>query len=83
MNVFAVVYGAVVAFNIAWPRAAVYGTAWYFRFGAYIFIGAVVVLGAIWYFSVYARKPIEVIEAHRADEQFDLRLPAALGEMAP
>ena len=28
-------------------------------------------------------KPIEVIEAHRADPQFDLRTPVGLGEMAP
>ena len=83
VNLLAVIYGAVVAFDIAWPRTVVYGTAWYFRYGAYIFIGAVVVLGAIWYFTVYARKPIEVIESHRADAQFDLRTPAGLGEMAP
>src|SRR5579863_4538711 len=83
VNVLAVIYGAVVAFNIAWPRAAVYGSAWYFKFAPYEFIGATVVLGAIWYFTVYARKPIEVIEAHRADAQFDLQTPVAMGEMAP
>ena len=65
------------------PRAAVYGKPWYFRFGAYEFIGATIVLGAIWYFSVYAKKPISVIESHRADPQFDLRTPVGLGEMAP
>ena len=63
----AVIYGAVVAFDIAWPRAIVYGAPWYFKWAPYEFIGATVVLGAIWYFTVYARKPIEVIEAHRAD----------------
>jgi urea carboxylase system permease len=83
VNLAAVTYGAVVAFDIAWPRAAIYGAAWYFKFGAYEFIGATVVLGAIWYFIVYARKPIEVIEAHRADAQFDLPTAVGLGEMAP
>ena len=83
VNFLAVAYGSVVAFNIAWPRAAVYGSPWYFKFGAYEFIGAVVVLGAIWYFTVYARKPIEVIESHRADAQFELRTAVGLGEMAP
>jgi urea carboxylase system permease len=83
VNLGAVLYGGVVAFNIAWPRAAVYGTAWYFKFGAYEFIGATVLIGLIWYFMVYARKPIEVIAAHRADAQFDLQTPAVLGEMAP
>ena len=42
VNIFAVIYGAIIAFEIAWPRAAVYGTTWYFRFGAYEFIGAVI-----------------------------------------
>ena len=84
VNFLAVAYGSIVAFNIAWPRAAVYGNAhWYFQYGAYLFIGIVVILGAIWYFTVYARKPIEVIESHRADAQFDLQTPAGLGEMAP
>jgi urea carboxylase system permease len=83
VNLAAVIYGAVVAFNIAWPRAAVYGTAWYFRFAAYEFIGATIVIGAIYYFAVYAKKPISVIESHRADPQFDLRTPVGLGEMAP
>jgi amino acid transporter len=84
VNFLAVAYGALVAFNIAWPRAAVYGDAhWYFQYGAYVFIGAVIVIGGLWYFAVYAKKPIEVIEAHRADAQFDLATPAVLGEMAP
>jgi urea carboxylase system permease len=84
VNALAVVYGAVVAFNIAWPRAAVYGDAhWYFQYGAYVFIGGVMIIGAIYYFAVYSRKPIEVIESHRADAQFDLPEAVGLGEMAP
>src|SRR5450755_2483359 len=80
VNFLAVAYGSVVAFNIAWPRAAVYGNAhWYFQYGAYVFIGVVIGVGALWYFAVYARKPIEVIEAHRADAQFDLQTPVGLG----
>ena len=47
VNAFAVVYGVVVAFNIAWPRAAEYGSAWYFRIGANIIIGSTIVVGAI------------------------------------
>jgi urea carboxylase system permease len=83
VNIAAVTYGAVVAFDIAWPRAAIYGAPWYFKFGAYEFIGATVVIGAIYYFAVYARKPIEVVAAHRADAQFDLQTPVGMGEMAP
>ena len=83
VNVSAIIYGGVVAFDIAWPRAIVYGSPWYFKWAPYEFIGATIVLGAIWYFTVYARKPIEVIEAHRADAQFALATPAGMGEMAP
>jgi urea carboxylase system permease len=83
VNGLAVAYGALVAFDIAWPRAAVYGTAWYFKWAPYEFIGLTAILGAIWYFTVYAKKPIEVIAAHRADAQFDLHTPVVMGEMAP
>jgi urea carboxylase system permease len=84
VNALAVIYGVVVAFNIAWPRAEVYGNAhWYFQYGAYVFIGGVIIIGAIYYFAVYSRKPIEVIESHRADAQFDLPEAVGLGEMAP
>ncbi|MGI8506273.1 MAG: APC family permease [Solirubrobacteraceae bacterium] len=81
INVFAVVYGAVVAFNIAWPRAAVYGTKWYFRFGAYEFIGASVIFGALYYFLVQKRKGEQVLAEHRAEVP---ALPGEpLGEAAP
>ena len=56
VNIFAVVYGTVIAFEIAWPRAAVYGTKWYFRFGAYEFIGASFIVGCLYYFLVQRRK---------------------------
>ena len=75
VNVVAVVYGAIVAVNIAWPRAAVYdalaGTKdaagnvipshWYWQYIAILFIGIVVIIGSIYYFAVYGRKPIEVL----------------------
>jgi hypothetical protein len=86
--------------NIAWPRSAVYdslaGTKdaaghiipghWYWQYIALLFIGSVVVVGAIYYFAVYNRKPIEVLAEHRADaigaSEFSLGQPA-LGEVAP
>jgi urea carboxylase system permease len=100
VNAAAVIYGAVVAVNIAWPRSAVYdslaGTKdaaghvipghWYWQYIAILFIGAVVVIGTIYYFAVYSRKPIQVLEAHRAGAaqapEYALSQPA-LGEMAP
>jgi urea carboxylase system permease len=81
VNVIAVVYGALVAFNIAWPRAAVYGSAWYFRFGAYEFIGASFLIGALYYYFVQRRKGEQVLAEHRADG-YDLTRPV-LGEVAP
>jgi urea carboxylase system permease len=83
VNIFAVVYGLVVAFNIAWPRAAVYGSKWYFRFGAYEFIGGSFIIGAIYYFAVQKKKGEVILVEHRADIP---ELPGEhqiLGEMAP
>jgi urea carboxylase system permease len=95
VNVVAVAYGAVVAVNIAWPRSAVYdslaGTKdsaghvipghWYWQYIAILFIGIVVIVGSIYYFAVYNRKPIEVLAEHRAEVP---ELPgAAMGEAAP
>jgi amino acid transporter len=95
VNAVAVAYGAVVAVNIGWPRAAVYdalaGTKdsaghvipghWYWQYIAILFIGAVVVVGTIYYFTVYHRKPIEVLREHAAEVP-SLGEPH-LGEVAP
>jgi hypothetical protein len=77
VNLFAVVYGTVVAFNIAWPRKDVYGTKWYFQFGAYEFIGASFVIGCLYYFLVQRHKGDVVLSEHRAD------VPALPGEHIP
>jgi urea carboxylase system permease len=99
VNLGAVLYGAIVAVNIAWPRSAVYdslaGTKdasghvipghWYWQYIAVLFIGITMLVGAIYYFAVYNRKPIEVLEAHRAGagvSDFSLSQPV-LGEVAP
>ncbi len=81
VNLFAVVYGTLVAFEIAWPRAAVYGTEWYFRFGAYEFIGASMVVGAAYYLLVQRRKGESILESHRAAAPEPGRAP--VGETAP
>jgi amino acid transporter len=68
VNMLAVAYGALMAFNVAFPRVAVYGNAhWYFRFGAYIFVGGAMIIGSIYYFAFHRRRPIEVIAEHRSD----------------
>ncbi len=95
VNVLAVLYGLLVAVDIAWPRSAVYdslaGTKdsaghvipghWYWQYIAVLFIGITVLVGAVYYFAVYSRKPIEVLREHAAEVP---TLPsAAMGEMAP
>jgi urea carboxylase system permease len=66
VNLIAVIYGGVVAFNIAWPRADVYGTDWYFKFGAYEFIGGFFIIGCLYYFFVQRHKSSAELEAAHA-----------------
>jgi urea carboxylase system permease len=80
VNILAVVYGTLVAFEIAWPRTAVYGTGAY-RFGAYIFVGASAIVGGAYYLLVQRRKGASILESHRADVA--PASPARMGEMAP
>jgi urea carboxylase system permease len=81
VNLLAVIYGAVVAVNIAWPRSAVYdslaGTKdaaghvipghWYWQYIAILFIGIVFLVGTAYYLTVYRRKPISVLREHAAE----------------
>jgi amino acid transporter len=83
VNLFAVVYGTLIAFEIAWPRAAVYGTKWYFRFGAYEFVGASFLVGCLYYFLVQKRKGSQVLAEHRAEVPSLPGEHQPLGEMAP
>lgn len=83
VNAVAVVYGVVVAINIAWPRAAVYGTKWYFKWAAVEFIGLAIVVGLIYYYAVQRHKGDQVLAEHRAEVP---ELPGEhvpLGEVAP
>jgi urea carboxylase system permease len=81
VNLIAVVYGAVVAFNIAWPRSDVYGTDWYFKFGAYEFIGLSFVAGLLYYLFIQRHKSEAEIAADRAETP---TLPdEAIGDVAP
>ncbi len=95
INIIAVLYGLLVAINIGWPRSSVYdglaGTKdaaghviaghWYYQYIAILFIGIVWIVGAIYYFTVYSKKPISVLKEHAAEVP---SLPGApLGEAAP
>jgi urea carboxylase system permease len=78
INLIAVVYGTIVAFQIAWPRAVVYGSKWYFRFGAYEFVGVSFLIGCAYYFLVQRHKGDQVLDEHRSGE-----VPSFAGEHTP
>jgi amino acid transporter len=91
VNAVAVTYGVLVAINIGWPRKEVYDALsltpgahghWYWQWIAPLFIGTVVIVGSIYYFAVYRRKPIEVLREHAAEVP-SLPDEALMGEMAP
>lgn len=49
VNALALLYGAFMTVNLAWPRAAVYdpaGMHWYFRWFSVLFLTGTVVIGA-------------------------------------
>jgi urea carboxylase system permease len=49
VNLLAVLWGAGMAINLAWPREAVYGTPWYNTWGAFVYIGVILGAGLLWY----------------------------------
>jgi urea carboxylase system permease len=85
VNVLAVAYGVLVTINIAWPRATVYNAVgaphWYWKWSAELFIGAVVIIGCLYYFLVQAKKDPAVLEEHRA--AVEVPIPAPHGDAFP
>src|ERR1700691_1105500 len=68
VNLLAVVFQVGVMVNLAWPRPAVYGnSAWYYQWGAFVFIGVFGGLGAIYYFVVQRGRTDTVLAEHRSD----------------
>jgi urea carboxylase system permease len=84
VNILAVAYGALVAINIAWPRNSVYNYVghphWYFQWSPILFIGAVIIIGTLYYFLVQRKKSAEVLAEHRADIP---TIPAPAGDAFP
>jgi urea carboxylase system permease len=63
VNIVAVLWGAGMALNLAWPREAVYGTPWYNTWGAFVYIA--VILGAgLWWYAVKGRRHIGTLASH-------------------
>jgi urea carboxylase system permease len=65
VNIFAVLWGALMALNLAWPRVAVYGEPWYNTWGAFVYIGVILGVGLLWYL-VKGRHHIGTLESHAA-----------------
>jgi amino acid transporter len=86
VNILAVVYGTLVAINIAWPRNAVYNAVgtphWYFQWSPVLFIGGVVIIGTLYYFLVQVKKGSDVLEEHRAEIP-EPPLAAPMGDAVP
>jgi len=50
VNGLAVLYGAAMIVNLAWPRAAVYGSDhWYYQWGGVVFTAVIVLVGGLYY----------------------------------
>ncbi|KAA9164025.1 amino acid permease [Amycolatopsis acidicola] len=55
VNIIAVLFQVAVLVDIAWPRAEIYGdAAWYYQWGAFVFIGAMLVIG--WMMYAYLKR---------------------------
>ena len=70
VNVVAVLYGAGMAFNLAWPRNDIYNYLpphhWYLQFGAYLYIGVIAGAGAIYDYAVQRHKT-GILPEHAAE----------------
>jgi urea carboxylase system permease len=70
INILAVVWGAGMAINLAWPRKDVYNATepfhWYLQYGAVLFIG-VVFFGGLAYYWFVQRHKTGVLASHAAE----------------
>jgi urea carboxylase system permease len=65
-NVIAILYGASMAINLAWPRDYFYGTKWYQQYGPITGVAVIVGAGLVLYYGVQQHKG-DVLAEHRAD----------------
>jgi urea carboxylase system permease len=64
INAVAIIYGLFMAINLIWPRNEVYGAGKY-KWGGVIAVGAVLVVGLLYYFLVQQHKADQVASEHR------------------
>jgi len=78
-NILAIVYGASMVINLAWPRDYFYGTLWYQQYGPITGVAIVVISGLLLYFG-YQKDRMAVLPEHQAGGE---TLTAAMGEGPP
>ncbi|WP_421845723.1 APC family permease [Mycobacterium sp.] len=66
VNILAVLWGAGMALNLAWPRVVVYGNPWYNTWGAFVYIGVILGLGVTWY-GVRGRHDLGTLASHSTE----------------
>jgi urea carboxylase system permease len=67
VNLLAVVFQVGVLVNLAWPRVAVYGGGhWYYQWGAFVFVGLLGGIGAVYYLLALRGRPTMVLAEHRS-----------------
>jgi urea carboxylase system permease len=72
VNVLAVLWGAGMALNLAWPREAVYGAPWYNTWGAFVYIAVILGAGLCWY-AVKGRHHIGILASHATETRMNSR----------
>ncbi|HEY1491335.1 MAG TPA: hypothetical protein VGF35_01805, partial [Steroidobacteraceae bacterium] len=76
VNVVAVLWGAGMALNLAWPREAVYGAPWYNTWGAFVYIALILGAGLGWY-AIKGRHHLGTLASHAATDA-----PSGVGRAA-
>jgi hypothetical protein len=67
VNLLAVIFPVIVLVNLFWLRAQVYGgDHWYYQGGAFVFVGLLGGVGAIYYLVALRGRPAAVLAEHRA-----------------
>ncbi len=87
VNLLAVLWGAGMALNLAWPRQEIYNAAepfhWYLQWGAFLFI-SIVALGGFAYYWFVQRHRTGVLSDHAWQEQVgESESPATAGVSEP
>jgi urea carboxylase system permease len=58
INVVAVLWGALTAVNMAWPRESVYGVGPWQRYSGVLYTGALLVVGFVYYWKIQRKKDV-------------------------